>query len=74
MRVEEKVSFEIKVKTKDVFKYFEIGESVRVIAGSHSGDCGIIASITDKHAVVQMEDDQKSELNILMKSNHIPKS
>ena len=41
---------------------------MRVIAGSHSGDCGIIASITDKHAVVQMEDDQKSELNILMKN------
>ena len=46
-------------------KYFEQGESVRIIAGSHAGDSGIIAAITDKHAVVSM-DATKAELKILL--------
>jgi transcription elongation factor len=62
----DRVPFEVKVRAKDVLKYFETGESVRIIAGTHSGDSGIIAAINDKHAVVSMDAEKGSELKILL--------
>ena len=38
----DKVPFELKVKQTEIIKFFEVGESVRVISGTHSGESGII--------------------------------
>ena len=63
---EEKFPVELKVKVKDTIKYFEVGESVRIIQGAHVGEAGIIADIiADKHAVITMEE-TNSELKILL--------
>jgi transcription elongation factor len=63
----ENVPIELKVKANEVEKYFETGESVRIISGTHAGDTGIIASIIDNHAVVSMDASTGSEeLKILL--------
>ncbi len=46
---------ELKMWTKDLEKFFEMGELVRVISGVHSGVAGTITSLLDKHAIVAME-------------------
>jgi transcription antitermination factor NusG len=54
------------VQTKHLQKFFEQGESVRIIAGLHAGGSGTITNvITDKYAVVSM-DGTKAELRILL--------
>eukprot|EP00347_Sterkiella_histriomuscorum_P019259 403342330 len=63
----DKVPYELKMKQSEVIKYFECGESVRVIAGTHSGESGIITAIEAKHAVVLMDGATTSEnLKILL--------
>ncbi len=61
----EKEPLTLKVWQADAMKYFEVGESVRVIAGIHSGGAGIVVALSDKHAVVAMEG-TKSELKIML--------
>jgi hypothetical protein len=39
---QENFPIELKVKGKDAVKYFEAGESIRIIQGAHSGESGII--------------------------------
>lgn len=57
---------EIKVLAIDAVKQFEIGESIRIMQGAHSGEVGLIAEIlNDKHAVITMESNN-SELKILL--------
>jgi transcription antitermination factor NusG len=57
------VPLELKVKQKDAVKYFEVGESVRITSGSHSGESGIIQRIIhDKHAVITLDGGGKGEL------------
>jgi preprotein translocase subunit YajC len=65
IRTFDKVPIKIQVQTKDLQKYFENGESVRVISGFHAGGSGIITQISDKFAVVSM-DGTKQELKILL--------
>jgi transcription elongation factor len=36
----EKVAIDLKVWTKDLMKYFETGELVRIISGNHAGVAG----------------------------------
>ena len=55
----------MKLPSLSLLKYFECGESVRIVSGTHSGESGLIAAITDKHAVVSMEG-TKAELKILL--------
>lgn len=62
----ERIPVQHKVKRKEVKKYFEVGESVRVIEGSHAGEGGIInAVINEKHALVIMSS-SRSEIKILL--------
>lgn len=46
-------------------KYFECGEFVRIISGSHAGDAGQIITIHEKHAILIMEG-TNHELKILL--------
>ncbi|CDW77018.1 transcription elongation factor spt5 [Stylonychia lemnae] len=70
----DKVPFQQKVKAKEVLKYFERGESVRVISGTHSGDSGIIAAIDGKHAIVTMDGGSRTEeLKILLSNLKLKK-
>lgn len=62
----EKFPIQLKVKAKEAVKYFEVGESVRIIEGVHSGAAGLITSIiNDKHAVITLEGG-RGELKILL--------
>jgi len=51
----ENVPIELKVKSADLRKFFETGESVRVMAGTHAGETGVIVSIHEGHAVLSMD-------------------
>ena len=73
IRTLEKVPYELKAKSSDAAKYFECGESVRVIAGLHSGGSGVILALTGGHAVVSM-DSSKSELKILQSNLKLKKN
>lgn len=55
----------IKLWTKDLQKYFEKGEMVRIMSGVHAGGSGTITAILEKHAIVAMEG-TRHELKILM--------
>jgi hypothetical protein len=55
----------LKVWSKDLQKYFETGDNVRVISGTHTGGSGIITALKDKVAVVSM-DGTKAEFKILI--------
>jgi len=68
----DQAALDLKVSQQDVIKYFEVGESVRVIHGIHSGGAGTIISISDKHAVVAMEG-TKSELKIMLSNLKLKK-
>ena len=72
VKTSEKVPLELKVWVKDLKKYFELGESVRVMSGVHAGNTGIVTAISDKHAFVSMEG-TKSELKILLSNLKIKK-
>lgn len=56
---------EIMVFTKDLQKYFEVGEVVRVISGMHAGGSGTITSLNEKFAGVSMDGTQ-AELRIVL--------
>ena len=58
----------IKVKGAELVKFFDIGESVRILQGVHSGEPGVVIDICQpdkKHAVVLMEH-TKAELKVLI--------
>jgi ribosomal protein L24 len=55
----------IKIWTKDLQKYFEKGEMVRIMSGVHAGGSGTITAILDKHAIIAMEG-TRHELKILI--------
>jgi ribosomal protein L24 len=55
----------IKIWTKDLQKYFEKGEMVRIMSGVHAGGSGTITAILEKHAIVAMEG-TRNELKILI--------
>lgn len=40
LEIKDKVSFTIKVPAVDLVKYFQVGESVRILQGIHSGAAG----------------------------------
>jgi transcription antitermination factor NusG len=49
----------IKDKAENMQKFFEVGESVRVLQGVHSGESGLVIEILKPdatHAVLLMED------------------
>jgi transcription antitermination factor NusG len=41
----DKIPLDLKVWTKDLQKYFEEGEMVRVISGLHAGGVGLLTAI-----------------------------
>ena len=43
------------MRQSEILKFFEVGESVRVISGTHTGESGIITQIEGKHAVLMMD-------------------
>lgn len=56
----------VKVDAGDCVKLFVVGEGVRIIAGMHAGESGIIASILNQlHAVVIL-DEGMTEIKILL--------
>ena len=61
----DKIPVELRVYTKDLQKYFEIGEAVRIISGMHAGGSGIITSLKEKFAVISMDGTQ-AELRIVL--------
>jgi len=65
VRTLDKSSLNIKIWTKDLQKYFEKGEMIRIMSGVHAGGSGTITAILDKHAIVAMEG-TRHELKILM--------
>jgi len=49
----------IKDKAENMKKFFEVGESVRVLQGVHSGEGGLILEVLkpdETHALLLMED------------------
>lgn len=65
---EDKVPVLIKVKTEELQKFFEIGESVRVLQGIHAGEPGVVTEIClpdRKHALILMEH-TRAELKVPM--------
>ena len=65
---EDKIPVLIKVKGSELAKFFEIGESVRILQGVHSGEPGVVIDICQpdkKHAIVLMEH-TKAELKVLI--------
>ena len=65
VKTSDKFPLNLKVWSKDLQKYFENGDSVRVISGLHAGGSGVVTALTDKVAVVSM-DGTKTELKILI--------
>jgi ribosomal protein L24 len=65
VRTLDKSSMNIKIWTKDLQKYFEKGEMVRIMSGVHAGGSGTITAILEKHAIVAMEG-TRNELKILI--------
>ena len=58
----------IKDKAENMKKFFEVGESVRVLQGVHSGEGGLILEVLkpdETHALLLMED-TKQELRVLI--------
>ena len=55
VRTIENVPLELKIKTCDISKFFETGEAVRVMQGTHAGETGLVVAIDGKHAVVSMD-------------------
>jgi RNase P/RNase MRP subunit p29 len=56
----------LKIKSNEAVKYFEVGESVRIAQGSHTGESGIISQIiNEKYAKITL-DDEKGELQVLL--------
>jgi len=58
----------IKDKAENMKKFFEVGESVRVLQGVHSGEGGLILEVLkpdETHALILMED-TKQELRVLL--------
>lgn len=51
----ENVPIEIKLKAHEVEKYFENGESVKILHGTHSGETGVIMSSEGQHAILSMD-------------------
>ena len=64
---EEKIPVSLKVPVSDLEKFFEVGESVRILQGIHAGEPGMITSMSleGTHANVLMEH-TKSELKIIL--------
>jgi len=58
----------IKCKASELKKFFEIGESVRILQGLHAGEPGVVTEICQpdgKHALLLMEH-TRSELKVLV--------
>lgn len=65
---EDKVPVLIKDKAENMKKFFEVGESVRVLQGQHSGEGGLVIEILkpdETHALLLM-DNTKQELRVLI--------
>ena len=63
----DKIPVKIKVAAKELRKFFDSGESVRILQGLHAGEPGIVLSVSAEqtHAVVLMEN-TKAELKVLV--------
>jgi transcription elongation factor len=59
----DKIPVPIKVPAAQLDKVFNVGESIRVLQGIHSGEPGLIMSLDDKFASVLMEA-SRSELKV----------
>ena len=65
----DKVPIKIKVAAKELRKFFNLGESVRILQGVHAGEPGQVLEVSPEntHALVLMEN-TKAELKVLIRN------
>ena len=63
----DKVPIKIKVAAKELRKFFNTGESVRILQGVHAGEPGVVLAVSAEqtHANVLMEN-TKADLKVLV--------
>jgi len=65
---EAKIPVQIKDKADHMKKFFEVGESVRILQGLHQGETGLILDLLkpdETHANILM-DDTKQEMRVMI--------